>query len=79
MRLVLLYALRYEVDGRRQVSQLMARLQDLGLPRDLLGLLKTLLQHAGSEARIGDLYSNRTLSSRFATLAKQNLRVHPLS
>jgi len=61
-----------------QVGSLLGVLQDLGLQRAQLGLLKTLLQHAGAEKRVGDLYSNRSFSSRFATMAKQNLRVrHP--
>ena len=47
----------------------------MGLQRAQLGLLKTLLQHAGADVRVGDLYSNRSFSSRFATMAKQNLRV----
>lgn len=53
----------------------MAVLQDQGLSRAQLGLLKVVLQHMGSEKRVGDLYSNRTFSSRFVTMAKQNLRV----
>lgn len=53
----------------------MGLLQDMGVPRSKLGLLKTLLQHAGSDKRVGDLYSNRSFTSRFATMAKHNLRV----
>lgn len=100
---MLLYALRYEREGRAQVASpsllvelphrrrgqeretgavqvggLMEVLQNLGLPRQQLGLLKTLLEHAGADQRTGDLYSNRTFSSRFATMAKQNLRVRLL-
>ena len=58
-----------------QVGSLLGVLQDMGLQRAQLGLLKTLLQHAGADKRVGDLYSNRSFSSRFATMAKQNLRV----
>ena len=53
----------------------MASLQEMDLPRAQLGLLKTLLQHAGSDKRVADLFSNRSFSSRFATMAKQSLRV----
>ena len=73
--MVLLYALRYEREGRAQVGGLIAALQDMGLPRPQLGLLKTVLQHAGADRRVGDLYSNRSFSSRFATMAKHSLRV----
>ncbi len=75
MRLVLLYALRYERDGQAQISDLLNRLQDHGMPRQQLGLVRTMLAHAGADKRVGDLFSNRSFSSRFATMAKQSLRV----
>ena len=75
MRLVLLYALRYERDGQAQISDLLNRLQDYGMPRQQLGLVRTMLAHAGADKRVGDLFSNRSFSSRFATMAKQSLRV----
>ena len=62
-----------------QLGSLVGVLQDMGVPRSQLGLLKTLLQHAGCEKRAGDLYSNRSFTSRFATMAKQNLRVRTLN
>lgn len=58
-----------------QLGNLVGVLQDMGVPGSQLGLLKTLLQHAGSDKRTGDLYSNRSFTTRFATMAKQNLRV----
>ena len=72
---MLLYALRYERDGQVQISDLLSRLQDYGLPRQQLGLVRTMLAHAGADKRVGDLFSNRSFSSRFATMAKQSLRV----
>ena len=72
---MLLYALRYERDGQAQISDLLSRLQDYGLPRQQLGLVRTMLAHAGADKRVGDLFSNRSFSSRFATMAKQSLRV----
>lgn len=60
-----------------QLGSLVGLLQDMGVPRSQLALLKTLLQHAGCEKRVGDLYSNRSFTSRFATMAKHNLRVGP--
>jgi len=75
MRLVLLYALRYERDGQAQISDLLSRLQDYGMPRQQLGLVRTMLAHAGADKRVGYLFSNRSFSSRFATMAKQSLRV----
>lgn len=55
----------------------MASLQNLGLPRQQLGLLKSLLHYCGTDKRVGDLYSSRTFTSRFATMAKHSLRVMP--
>lgn len=75
MRLVLLYALRYERDGQAHISNLLTQLQDYGMPRQQLGLVRTMLAHAGADKRVGDLFSNRSFSSRFATMAKQSLRV----
>ena len=75
MRLVLLFALRYEREGQAAISDLLSALQDYGLSRPQLGLVRTLLAHAGADKRRGDLFSNRSFSSRFATMAKQSLRV----
>ena len=72
---MMLFALRYEREGQAQLAELLQQLQDYGLPRQQLGLVRTLLQHAGADKRVGDLFSNRSFSSRFATMAKQSLRV----
>ena len=72
---MMLFALRYERDGQAQLSDLLQRLQDFGLPRQQLGLVRTLLGHAGADKRVGDLFSNRSFSSRFATMAKHSLLV----
>ena len=71
----MLFALRYEREGRAQTSDLLQRLQEYGVPRQQLGLVRILLQNCGQEKRVGDLFSDMTFSSRFATLAKQNLKV----
>ena len=78
LRLVLLFALRYEREGRAQTMDLLRRLEARGLLHAQLGLARTLLSHAGAERRTADLFSDRTFSSRFATLAKQSLRVRLL-
>ena len=75
VRLVMLFSLRYEREGRAQTSDLLQRLQEGGVPRQLLALVRTLLLNCGQEKRVGDLFSDMTFSSRFATLAKQNLKV----
>lgn len=40
-----------------------------------LAVVRTVLKHCGGERRVMDLFSDRTISSRFATLAKQHLKV----
>ena len=71
----MLFSLRYEREGRAQTSDLLQRMQETGVARQLLGLVRTLLLNCGQEKRVGDLFSDMTFSSRFATLAKQNLKV----
>ena len=69
----MLFSLRYEREGRAQTSDLLQ--QEVGVPRQQLALVRTLLVNCGQEKRVGDLFSDMTFSSRFATLAKQNLKV----
>lgn len=71
----MLFSLRYEREGRAQTSDLLQRLQETGVARPQLALVRTLLLNCGQEKRVGDLFSDMTFSSRFATLAKQNLKV----
>ena len=73
LRLLLLFALRYEKEGKPQVMQLSKQLAEAGLDPASLALARTLLQHCGAERRVMDLFSDRTLGSRFASLAKQHL------
>ncbi len=73
--MVILFALRYEKEGRAQIADLVQRLQDFGMSRTQLGCVRTLLELAGADSRIGDLFSNRSFSSRFSTFAKQSLKV----
>jgi hypothetical protein len=71
----MLFALRYERDGRAQLTDLLRILQDFGVPRQQLALVRGVLTQAGTDRRVGDLFSDRTFGSRFATMAKQSLRV----
>lgn len=49
LRLVMLFALRYERDGRPQISSLIQRCQDLGMSAQQTGAVRSLLLHAGDE------------------------------
>ena len=73
--MVVLFALRYEKEGRAQVADLVQRLQDFGVNKTQLGIVRVILDLAGADSRVGDLFSNRSFSSRFSTFAKQSLKV----
>jgi vacuolar protein sorting-associated protein 45 len=75
LRLVLLYALRYERDGQAQVAALLRTLGEQGVELRRLALLRFVLRHCRADARVADIFSDRTMSSRFASLAKQHLKV----
>ena len=75
LRLTALFALRYEQKGSTAVTALLQRLQSLGIPQEMLDVVPALLRHCGASSRVGTLYSDRTLATRFATRARANLRV----
>lgn len=59
LRLVLLYALRYEHDS--SLGQLKDQLRNKGIGEEQVGLIDQLLRFAGSHVRNGDLFQNRSL------------------
>ena len=73
-RLLALYGLRYEKEGKTQLAALMNGAATAGVDPGLLGAVATLLKHCSVENRVADIFSDRTLSSRIATLAKQHLK-----
>jgi vacuolar protein sorting-associated protein 45 len=79
LRLIALFALRYERDGRGQISALMTAAAEGGVDPAQLSAIRSLLKHCSGEngengVRVSDLFSDRSFSSRFATLAKQHIR-----
>eukprot|EP00898_Chlorokybus_atmophyticus_P001079 jgi/Chlat1/1972/Chrsp158S02282 len=70
VRLVMLFALRYEKEGSRQLEQLISRLVDVGTKSNLAQLVYTLLRHAGESRRTGDLYGSKTLTGVAKRLAR---------
>lgn len=75
LRLVLLFALRYERDGQAQVAALLRALSEQGVEPHRLALLRFVLGACRADARVADIFSDRTMGSRFASLAKQHLKV----
>lgn len=76
-RLVLLYAFRYEEEAPREVASLFSAME--GVPcvdRSLMDTMRHLRKTTAAITSRGnlDLFSDKTLSSRFANLAKQHLR-----
>ena len=77
IRLVCLYALRYE-QGKNQLPVLKKLLRDkAGMDSTLLQKIKVvdaLLKHAGSARRGGDLFGNKTLLSAVSRFVKSGLK-----
>eukprot|EP01012_Entosiphon_sulcatum_P003256 TRINITY_DN10974_c0_g1_i1.p1 TRINITY_DN10974_c0_g1~~TRINITY_DN10974_c0_g1_i1.p1 ORF type:complete len:560 (+),score=123.46 TRINITY_DN10974_c0_g1_i1:1547-3226(+) len=56
LRLVLLYALRYETDGNNQLARLKAELVRKGVPSDKIALIDAFLAYGGKRFRKHDLF-----------------------
>lgn len=69
LRLVLLYALRYEKESPIQLEQLLHKLS-LRPTRYKAGLVHFLLKQAGVDKRTGDLYGNRDFFNRARNMAR---------
>mmetsp|Transcript_21447 Transcript_21447/g.55201 ORF Transcript_21447/g.55201 Transcript_21447/m.55201 type:complete len:634 (+) Transcript_21447:87-1988(+) len=70
LRLVLLYALRYENNEANALHRFVDLLQANGVSSDRLKLLPALLQQCGSGTRQNDLFSNKS----FFAVAKKSLQ-----
>ncbi|KAL6527509.1 vacuolar protein sorting-associated protein 45 [Orobanche gracilis] len=69
LRLVMLYALRYEKDSPVQLMQLFNKLASRS-PKYKPGLVQFLLKQAGVDRRTGDLYGNRDLLNYALNMAR---------
>jgi len=74
LRLVALFALRYEKDGAPAVGALLAQLATQGVDAVSLAALRLLLRQSGADQRVQDIFGDRSVSARIAALAKQHLR-----
>lgn len=68
LRLVLLYALRYEANEANALHRFVDMLGASGVSADRLRLIPALLEQCGGAARMGDLFSNKSF---FAAAKKQ--------
>eukprot|EP00003_Mantamonas_plastica_P032393 TRINITY_DN878_c0_g5_i2.p1 TRINITY_DN878_c0_g5~~TRINITY_DN878_c0_g5_i2.p1 ORF type:complete len:383 (+),score=141.09 TRINITY_DN878_c0_g5_i2:1200-2348(+) len=64
LRLILLYALKYEGKSSNMVMTLIDIAQEKGIEDDVVAILKGLLQYAGKEVRGVDLFSNKDLFAK---------------
>ncbi|KAL8110940.1 vacuolar protein sorting-associated protein 45 homolog [Apium graveolens] len=69
LRLVMLYALRYEKESPVQLMQLFNKLASRS-PKYKPGLVQFLLKQAGTDKRTGDLYGNRDLLNIARNMAR---------
>ncbi|KAM7518723.1 hypothetical protein LguiB_017685 [Lonicera macranthoides] len=69
LRLVMLYALRYEKESPVQLMQLFNKLASRS-PKYKPGLVQFLLKQAGADKRTGDLYGNRDLLNIARNMAR---------
>mmetsp|Transcript_4745 Transcript_4745/g.13162 ORF Transcript_4745/g.13162 Transcript_4745/m.13162 type:complete len:582 (-) Transcript_4745:177-1922(-) len=70
LRLVMLFALRFEKEGIRQLGALVTKLQEYGIDKRRIGLVHGLLRYCGADKRKADLFGNRNLYARATTLAR---------
>ncbi|KAL6067570.1 vacuolar protein sorting-associated protein 45 [Balamuthia mandrillaris] len=61
LKLVMLYALRYEENSSNKITQFIEKLFDCGLDEDQVGLISALTAYAGASQRSGDLFGNSNL------------------
>ncbi|CAI6008549.1 unnamed protein product [Closterium sp. NIES-65] len=74
LRLVMLYALRYEEDSPRHLQALINKFSDVCRnPKHKAGLVYTLLRQFGSKRRVADLYGSRDLLNMVARNVKRGL------
>jgi len=69
LRIVMLYALRYETNSSNELSNFIEKLFQAGLDKDTIALVNALMKYAGSSARSGDLFLKNNLFKFF----KKNL------
>lgn len=70
LRLVLLYALRYEGSEANAIHRFVDMLGASGVPPERLRLIPAILEQCGARSRCGDLFSNKS----FFAVAKKQLQ-----
>lgn len=70
VRLVILYALKYEQKSGSKLSQMINALKDKGVPSEMMSQIDAFMSFSPSESRTGDLFGGNSLGSFVQGLAK---------
>jgi len=76
LKLVILYALRYEADAQG-IQKLKDKLRTDPVLSDKISLIDSVLRYAGKSQRSGDLFANRDLVNKWTNKVKQAFRDVP--
>ena len=74
VRVVLLYALRYERSTNNELGVMLDKLNAAGIDRHLINAVHTVVRYAGSGVRQNDLYQNEGLLARSKAALKKGLK-----
>lgn len=75
LKLVMIYALRYENDDK--IGKLKDVLRDQQLKQNSLNLINYLIDYAGKAKRSGDLFFNKTLLTKATSIIKKAMKDVP--
>jgi hypothetical protein len=64
LRVVLLYAMRYEDEAKNEIGSFIEMLNQLGVPAEKRELIAAITQYAGSGVRTGDVFRNKSKINR---------------
>jgi len=76
LKLVIIYALRYEEDAQG-IQKLKDRLRSDPVLNDKISLIDAVLRYAGKSQRSGDVFANRDLVNRWTSKVKQAFKDVP--
>lgn len=78
LKLILLYALRYETNSSNQLGKLITIFQQNCTDpeaQEVRALVKTILMYGGHESRTGDLFGNKSWLAKAKTSIKRGMQV----
>ncbi|KAJ3102987.1 vacuolar protein sorting-associated protein 45 [Phlyctochytrium bullatum] len=64
VRLVIIYALRYEKSSSNQTVQLLELLRRAGVSEKKINLVEAVIQYAGTDSRLEDIFANQDILAR---------------